>query len=197
MADWLHNLPLLWLAIVIFGANYLVTAAIFIALIVLATPKRVPSLRAVSPGLLSPLGVIFGLFVIFTALQVWNDNDHANAAVDYEATSLKSVVVLAGGLPEEPRKRLCALVASHIQEMVSNEWTRMSRRDVTLSVTPQHLEQALKLTLTLTPETPGEKIAQRGIATAIGNAFDARRQRILISRAHVSSVKWVCLLIEA
>jgi hypothetical protein len=66
-----------------------------------------------------------------------------------------------------------------------------------MSVTPQHLEQALKLTLTLTPETPGEKIAQQGIATAIGNAFDARRQRILISRAHVSSVKWVCLLIEA
>jgi len=35
----------------------------------------------VSPGLLSPIGVIFGLLVAFTAAQVWNDTERATTAV--------------------------------------------------------------------------------------------------------------------
>lgn len=147
MADWLYNLSVLWMSIVIFGLSYAVTATMYIALVLLAATKQGRSLKAVSPGLLSPLGVIFGLFVVFTAIQVWNDNDHASAAVDYEATSLKSVVVLARELPEEPQKRLRALVASHIQEVVGNEWRMIAHHDATLGMTPQYLEQGLKLTL--------------------------------------------------
>jgi uncharacterized protein YqgC (DUF456 family) len=30
--------------------------------------------------MLPPLGIIFGLFVAFTAAQVWNDNERANTA---------------------------------------------------------------------------------------------------------------------
>jgi hypothetical protein len=38
--------------------------------------------------MLSPLGVVFGLFVVFTAAQVWSDNDRASTAVSREATAL-------------------------------------------------------------------------------------------------------------
>ena len=56
--------------------------------------------------MLPPLGIIFGLFVAFTAAQVWNDNDRANAAVNREASALRAIVILAGSFPGEPEARL-------------------------------------------------------------------------------------------
>jgi hypothetical protein len=42
---------------------------------------RARSFKAISAGMLSPLGIIFGLFVVFTAVQVWQDNERANREV--------------------------------------------------------------------------------------------------------------------
>jgi len=75
MSDWLHNLPLAWMALVVFGATYLVAAVIYALVMALAVGERARSFKAVSPGMLPPLGIIFGLFVAFTAAQVWNDNE--------------------------------------------------------------------------------------------------------------------------
>lgn len=85
MNDWLHNLPVIWMAVVVGGVTSLIAAAIYAVVMVLATGERARAFKTVSPGILSPLGVLFGLFVAFTAVQVWNDNDRANAAVDREA----------------------------------------------------------------------------------------------------------------
>src|SRR5262245_9461197 len=91
MSDWLHNLPILWMALVVFGFTYLLTAAIQGLVAVLAKGERARAFKAISPGLLSPLAIIFGLFVAFTAAQVWSDNDRANAAVDREASTLRAI----------------------------------------------------------------------------------------------------------
>jgi hypothetical protein len=37
----------------------------------------------------------------------------------------------------------------------------------------------------------------RALADAISNVFDARRQRIIVSRFHVNLVKWACLFVQA
>ena len=66
--------------------------------------------------MLPPLGIIFDLFVAFTAALVWNDNDRASAAVNREASALKAVVILAGSFPGEPEARLRNLVGRYIEE---------------------------------------------------------------------------------
>jgi hypothetical protein len=71
------NLPVLWMALLVFGFTYLVTLAIYAVIKVFAVGERARSFKAVSPGLLPPLGIIFGLFVAFTAAQVWTDNEKA------------------------------------------------------------------------------------------------------------------------
>jgi hypothetical protein len=88
MSDWLHSLPVVWMALLVFGLTYLITAVICVVVIVLAVGERARSFKAVSPGLLPPLGIIFGLFVAFTAAQVWTDNEKAKAEIDREASAL-------------------------------------------------------------------------------------------------------------
>jgi len=92
MSNWRHSLPVLWMAILVFGFTYLVTAGIHAAIAVFAVGERARSFKAIAPGLLSPLGVIFGLFLVFTAEQVWTDNEKARAEIDREASALRSAV---------------------------------------------------------------------------------------------------------
>jgi hypothetical protein len=55
MSDWLHDLPVAWMAIIVFGCTFLITGAIYTAVIRLAVDARGRSFKAVSPGLLPPL----------------------------------------------------------------------------------------------------------------------------------------------
>jgi hypothetical protein len=197
MSDWLHNLPIFWMTLVVFGFTYLLAAGIYGLVTVLAKGERARAFKAISPGMLPPLGIIFGLFVAFTAAQVWSDNERANAAVDREASALRAVVVFAAAFPGEPESRLRDLIRRHIEQAATQEWPMMARGTATLRFTPPLLAEALQLTLALTPNTEGQKTAQREIATALETAFDARRQRIIISQSQVNLVKWLCLFVQA
>jgi hypothetical protein len=197
MNDWLHNLPIAWMALLIFGLTAVVTAAIVVGVSVLSVGERVRSFKAVSPGLLSPLGVLFALFIAFTATQVWSDNEKAGSVVDREASAIRTVVILAAAFPGEPETRLRSLIRSYVADAVAQEWPMMAHRTATLQVSPYSLAEALQFTLALTPSGQGQQTAQREITTALENALDARRQRIIISQSEVNWVKWLCLSLQA
>jgi hypothetical protein len=48
MSDWLHSLPLAWMAVVVFGSNYLIAAAVYAVVGALAVGRRAFSFKAVS-----------------------------------------------------------------------------------------------------------------------------------------------------
>src|SRR5262245_8561187 len=84
--------------------------------------------RSASPGMLPPLGILFALFVAFTAQQVWGDNDRASAAIDSEASALRAAVLLAAVWPGEPQARLRALIRRYIAEATNVEWPMMAKK---------------------------------------------------------------------
>jgi Protein of unknown function (DUF4239) len=197
VSDWIHALPVGWMAVVVFGGTYLGAAAIYLLVISLAVGERARAFKGVSPGLLPPLGIIFGLLVAFVAAEVWGDVDRAHTAVNREASALRSVVLLSASFPGPAEARLRALIRQHIQEAQTEEWPAMARHRATLTMIPIPLAQALQATLALTTNSPGQVIAQREIVAALGDALDARRQRILVSRAQVNWVKWTGLIFQA
>jgi hypothetical protein len=197
MTDWLLNLPVAWMAVVVFAATYLVAAGIYLVVTGLAVDDRARAFKALSPGMLPPLGIIFGLLVGFIAVQVWGDSERAKIAVGTEATALRGVVLLAESFPGEQEARFRALINRHIEVAVNEEWPKMARGHATLSTLPSSLREALKSALVLTPVDEGQKIAQREIVTTLEQALDARRQRIIISQSTVSSTKWLALILQA
>lgn len=155
MADWLQNLPVVWMALVVFTLTYLVTWGIFAIVMSLATGERTRSFKGVSPGMLPPLGIIFGLFVAFVAAQVWADIDRAKAAVNREADALSTVVFLAASFPGESEARMRDLTRRHIQEAVKYEWPLMAQQSAFLKITPVALAEELQLVLAITPHSEG------------------------------------------
>ena len=197
MSDWLHNLPVLWMSLVVFGFTYLVTAAIYMAVSVFAVGERARSFKAISPGLLSPLGIIFALFVAFTASQVWTDTEKAKAEIDREASALRGVVILATTFPREAEAQLRGLIRRYIADAATQEWAMMANRTANLRAIPGVVAEALQATLALMPSSEGQKTAQREMTTALETALDARRQRIIISQSQVNLLKWLCLFLQA
>ena len=86
MIDWVQNLPVVWMTIVVFCGTYLTSGVIWWAVMKLATGQAPRAFKSISPGMLSPLGIIFGLFLCFVAAQVWGDVDRAKTAVSHEAS---------------------------------------------------------------------------------------------------------------
>src|SRR5262249_24721285 len=196
-SDWLHNLPVLWMAILVFGFTYLVTAGINALIMVFADGERARSFKAVSAGLLSPLGIIFALFVAFTASQVWTDNEKARAEIDREAGALRNATILATSFPREFQVQLSELIRRYIADVATQEWPMMAQRTANLRAVPGVIAEALQTTLAQNPNSEGQKTAQRDIATALETALDARRQRIILSGSRVNLLKWACLFIQA
>jgi len=114
MNDWFHELPVLWMALLVFGITYLLALGIHAGVAALARSGRAKSFKSVSPGMLPPLGIIFGLFVAFTAAQVWSDNDRASSAVSHEASALRTAFVFATSFPGEPEAKLRDLIKTYV-----------------------------------------------------------------------------------
>jgi hypothetical protein len=66
---WLHDLSVWWLAFVIFAATFVVAAGIYALVIALAVGERGKAFKAVSPGMLPPMGLLFGLLIGFLAAR--------------------------------------------------------------------------------------------------------------------------------
>ena len=197
MIHWFEHLPIGWMSLVVFAVIYLVAGGIYWLVMALAVGERARAFKAISPGMLPPLGIIFGLLVAFMAAQVWGDLDRAHAAVNREASALRAVILLARSFPGEPETQLRALVHRQIEDVVSQEWPAMAGRSATLTMNPAPLAEALRVSLGLTPRSDGQVAAQREIVTAVQNALDARRQRIIVSQSGVNWVKWTGLLLQA
>ena len=197
MIHWFEHLPIGWMSLVVFAVIYLVAGGIYWLVMALAVGERARAFKAISPGMLPPLGIIFGLLVAFMAAQVWGDLDRAHAAVNREASALRAVVLLARSFPGEPETQLRALVHRQIEDVVLQEWPAMAGGSATLTMNPAPLAEALRVSLGLTPRSDGQVAAQREIVTAVQNALDARRQRIIVSQSSVNWVKWTGLLLQA
>ncbi len=167
MTDWLLNLPVAVMAIVILVAIYLATWVIYTVVNRLAVGPRAHAFKSISAGMLSPLAVIFALLVGFFGAQVWNDADRANQAVNREASALRAVVLLGTALPPEVDAQVRNLVRLYIEDAVGGEWPAMAGRGATLKLAPPHLVQVLQLAFAIDPKGPAQVKAQSEMVSAV------------------------------
>src|SRR5262245_62998466 len=99
------------MAVVVLAATYLITASIYWVVIKLAVGDRARAFKAVSPGMLPPLGILFALLVGFIAVEVWNNLDKAKIAVATEASALRALGLLPGHFPQHQKNHTYPLRA--------------------------------------------------------------------------------------
>jgi len=194
MSDWVYHLPVVWMAALVLAITALITWLIYATVMTLAVQQRARAFKGVTPALLSPLGIVFGLLVAFLSAQVWNDSQRAVSEVSREASALRTVDLLASSFPKDLQTRLHTLLRQYVTQAVQEEWPAMAGQGATLALAPAPLTEALRLSLSTVFDSEGQRIAQREMAVALEQALDARRQRIIISRSSINWVKWAGLI---
>jgi len=194
MFDWLPNLPVVWIGLVVLVGMALLTAVIYAVVMRLAEGDRAAALKAMSPGMLPPMGILFALIVGFLAVGVWSNVARAEEAVADQASALRSVVILSDDLPPQTRTGMRALVRAEIENAVDREWPAMQAQRADLTAISTALADALHLAIRFDPRGDGEANVQRELVASIQDALDARRQRIIVSQASIDAVKWLGVL---
>jgi hypothetical protein len=154
------------------------------------------ALGPLSPGLMAPLGLIFGLLVGFLVADVWADRARAASAVSQEASALRDVDLLAGAFPAvQPQVR--GLLRDQVDEYVTTEWPQMSAGQATLVVAPAKLVQLQGLVLGLPIATDGQRVAQNQLVVSIDRALEARRARLALSNSAIDPFRLTALFLVA
>jgi hypothetical protein len=190
MINWLLSLPTVWLIVVVLAATYAAAAAVYLGVRLLAGGDRLRTLTSLSPGVLSPLGIVFGLIVAFLASGIWTNANSAQNAVNTEASSMRATVLLSDVFPRATSRRLRILITRQVDQDVQVDWPKMRDGTASIQAVPRPLRQALLLTLRTRPRTPGQVEAQQEMVAQLEGALDARRQRIIVSHSQVNAVKW-------
>jgi hypothetical protein len=197
MTDWFYQLPVSWMTVVIFAVTYGVSAGIWLTIRALVARHGAARFSRIAAGILSPLGTTFGFLVGFLAVQVWNDSNRAHEAVLHEAGALRTSVILASNLPTQEQARIDDLITRHIQNCVSREWPAMADQQANLSAMPTALADAIHVALEETPANEAQAIGERELVRSLEDAFEARRERIVISHESINWVKWATLAVQA
>jgi hypothetical protein len=194
---WLHDVNVVAMSVVVFAVTFIICAAIFLVMRVIGGGERERAVKGVSPGMLPPMALVFGLLVGFLTAQVWSDADRAQLAVNEEASALRATDLLAETFAGAPAAKLRGYVRQQIENEVTQEWPAMEQQRASLTAAPAPLADALHFTLALNPQTAGQTLAQREIVASLQTALDARRQRIIVSESRVNWAKWTGVIVLA
>ncbi len=191
---WIESQATPIIALVVFGACYLLASIIFVAAVIASQRRIALELRATSPVMLTPLSVIASLLIAFLAARVWANLDHANSYVGSEAAAVHEAVMLADALPAGPRAALRDAMRNYRQYVEAEDWPAMMAGRASLRRLPPNLAEAMKGLLSFVPTEPGQQVAQQRAVVAIEQVLEARRNRILLSNAAITRIQWLVII---
>ena len=197
MITWVELQSVAAIALLVCGFCYLLTAAVLLATAALAVarPRIADALKATSPVMLTPLAVVAGLLIAFLAARVWSNLDRANALVAQEAGAIHELVLLADALPPgDTRAALQSGVRTYLRFVEAEDFPAMTAGRAG-SGPPPSLVEAMGVLLAFVPTGPGQQIVRERAVAASEAAMEARRGRVLLSRAEIAPIQWLVVLI--
>jgi hypothetical protein len=197
MILWIESQSTVTIALLVFALSYALAAVIFAAACLVAQRRVAVDLKATTPVMLTPLSVIAGLLIAFLASHVWSNIDHAHAYIAQEGSALRDVVMLADELPADVRNTMRSDVKKYLQFIETSDWPAMTEGRASWQQSPPGLAEAMMTLLAFAPRGPGEQVAQQGAAAAIERAIEARRGRIVLSRAVIAPIQWIVVAVLA
>ena len=193
--DWVENLSLGWLVLVVTAACFFAAAVVYVVVMWLAVGKRREAFRAVSPGMLPPMGLLFGLIPVikYAAPRASAGRNgsvraaagcHAGRSGRHRAVRVERRAARVGDPHVHPQR---------CERGVAGDGPSPGDADRD----PGAARRGVQIAIRLTPRSDGEKAAQQQMISSVQSALDARRQRIILSESSVNWVKWSGVILVA
>ena len=139
--------------------------------------------------------VLFALFAAMLASDIWGRQKDANTAQVAEASTIRSIIEIAGLMPKNDGQQLLILTNNYVNAVVNREWPAMrvgdaNHREAALPEM-QSLERNSFKFLALNAQP---KVIETRLINAIDSLRTARLQRLTLAFDGISYAKWRALL---
>lgn len=189
--NFIAELPVYALFIVLLMSGFFTSYLIYRGIFKLSQLGFSPSLKLISPTLISTLGTLFALIVGFLAAEVWSINTKAQTALANEVNALQRVLILSDELSSSQRERVRMKIKRYIDIVVRDEWPLMQSRSINSTYPDTVAKDLTGLADELQPIAFKEQALVRDLRNASLNVLDARNNRIEVSNMSVNHIKWL------
>ena len=170
-------------------------AVTFIVGWLLSRTRFADDISYITPTLLTPLGVILGLLLVFLSSRVWTNVDRANTAASQEAAAVQELRRVADELPPVVADSIREGVRVYLKWVQQEDWPSMISGNGSLRAKLPGLADAMKALARHNAAISGERNVQEAALAAISKVRDARRARILQSRSFIGPGQWLVVLV--
>lgn len=142
------------------------------------------------------LGLIYGIYLAFTVVVVWQQYEHADEQVMQEAAVLGLLWRNAAGFAPAERLRIHEDLITYTRSVLHDEWPRMAPGlQTTASPAYDRIWEDF-YRIDPTEDSRGSAFYEASVA-GLNNLSIARRMRILSSNASLPLSMWILLVIGA
>lgn len=143
---------------------------------------------------LGALGTTYAVILGFMLYAVWTDYVAADLNADAEASAVRNLYQLAGGLPEQQGSELRRLCRTYADTVLAQDWPEMTAGLVPEASHPVN-SAMWKVLIGVKTGTPAEMGATDHAVSELGVLAEHRRVRLLQSTARLPSVLWCVLIV--
>jgi len=141
----------------------------------------------------SMIGVLYGVFLAFIVIAIWENYDHVNGNIDREADALGNMYRDANGLPPKIKYSIDSCVKKYVTIVVDEEWALMGHKKQSKEAMAVR-SKLQSLIIKFKPKDLGEQVIYTTMIANLNELTVARRIRINTSNAELPGILWVILI---
>lgn len=142
---------------------------------------------------LSTVGMFTSVLISLIVINTWNSYNDAQKIVDAEGRAVENFYRAAQGMPEPTQSILINDVKQYIDVVTKVEWPAMNLNEAISDKGWQILVHSNHVLLKLKTNDLVTANIQLKLMDQLSDVFDARRDRILLTKTHIPAVIWLVI----
>ena len=142
---------------------------------------------------LSTVGMFSSVLISLIVINTWDSYNNAQKIVDAEGRAVENFYRAAQGMPEPTQSILINDVKQYIDVVTKVEWPAMNLNEAINDDGWQILVHSYHVLLKLKTNDLVTANIQLKLIDQISDVFDARRDRILLTKKHIPAVIWLVI----
>src|SRR6185437_7557992 len=172
---------------------FLITLLAFKILRKVFSAEELGKFKDVTGIYVSMIGVLYGVFLAFIVIAIWENYDHVKSNIDNEADALRNIYRDAKGLPAGTKYSIDSCIKKYVTFVTENEWPEMADNKESKRAMDA-MSKLQNLVIKIKPQDLGEQVIYTEMISNLNALTVARRSRVNTANAELPGILWVILI---
>lgn len=186
-------MPAWLLLIILIALSFLITFVAFRVLRKIFSVKELEKFKDVTGIYVSMIGVLYGVFLAFIVIAIWENYDRVKNNIDKEADALGNMYRDAKGFPAGTKFSIDSCVGKYVSFVVEKEWPLLGHNKENKEAMDARAKLQ-NLVIGIKPQTLGEQVIYTEMISNLNDLTVARRMRVNAANDELPGMLWVILI---